>query len=836
MGLFSSSKHSKHTKNDDYDIVDTEVQSLYKPFVRDSHNAPHALTAEEVIGKNSKPKRATSAISMSGANAAPSPLDALKQKMVANRQIEIEKDKAIATPKTAIPTKNVRVAKSDEEEVTLLDKCMPYILEGGAVLEEKKPVYTLESIDSIINSSGDKAEELLKRLNNIGNVAFDNLKKEPINETPVLEVEEIPMQKEEIEKTVVLPKISDIDNEGTVLEGMTSPFAPITATTEFEDISSGTKIIDLSEEIFETEKTATVINTDIFENIQNEYSVDDDYYAFEDAKRIGTKLLKLRRAARLRLVGTIFFALLLLLAKIPAIYDSLYANPSFFAIISTAVFAVISIINLDAFTKIKTLFCPQKAPEALGGILSGVTLISSFFMLLNNSNPYNIILFATIIMVFKCIAVNMRATTTLNNFKIIATKTEKFGIKFIDDRHITFAMAKNAVEGDVMLGLSSPAMNIHDFMKNSTCDEPMRSRLGVFTVFSLSISFVIAIFAAIYLRSIVEFWSIFNAMLCLCFGPTVFFTDIFPLSRAAKKLNRLGGMITGVKAADKLDISNAVALDCADIFPKGTITLFNMQVLDSNKIDDTILDAAAIAKQIGSPLYSIFRNIVKTQDKKMPLADTVKYEDRLGISGWVDNRHIFIGNRTLLEAHGIKTPDIEIDRKILRGGYFPVYIASDDKPCALLMVQYNVKETLAFELQRLSLGGVTLLINTCDPNLTKEMISDYFGIDEESVFVMGSSGSQLYQNATEPDDSISAPAAHRNRGEALLAIFNCATRIKRGSIALSVYHCIASVIMMAVFIYSSYLNEISPVSSGLLFICSLISLVLFYIVHLFNKP
>lgn len=836
MGLFSSSKHSKHSKNDDYDIVDTEVQSLYKPFVRDSHNAPHALTAEEVIGKNSKPKRATSDISMSGANAAPSPLDALKQKMVANRQIAIEKDKAITASKTAIPTKNIRIAKTDIEDSTLLDKCMPYILEGGAVLEEKKPVYTLESIDSIINSSGDKAEELLKRLNNIGNVEFDNLKKEPINETSMLEVEEIPMQKEEIEKTVVLPKISDIDNEGTVLEGMTSPFAPITATNEFEDISSGTKIIDLSEEMFETEKTATVINTDIFENIQNEYSVDDDYYAFEDAKRIGTKLLKLRRAARLRLVGTIFFALLLLLAKIPAIYDSLYANPSFFAIISTAVFAVISIINLDAFTKIKTLFCPQKAPEALGGILSGVTLISSFFMLLNNSNPYNIILFATIIMVFKCIAVNMRATTTLNNFKIIATKTEKFGIKFIDDRHITFAMAKNAVEGDVMLGLSSPAINIHDFMKNSTCDEPMRSRLGVFTVFSLSISFVIAIFAAIYLRSIVDFWSIFNAMLCLCFGPTVFFTDIFPLFRAAKKLNRLGGMITGVKAADKLDISNAVALDCADIFPKGTITLFNMQVLDSNKIDDTILDAAAIAKQIGSPLYSIFSNIVKTQDKKMPLADTVKYEDRLGISGWVDNRHIFIGNRTLLEAHGIKTPDIEIDRKILRGGYFPVYIASDDKPCALLMVKYNVKETLAFELQRLSLGGVTLLINTCDPNLTKEMISDYFGIDEESVFVMGSSGSQLYQNATEPDDSISAPAAHRNRGEALLAIFNCATRIKRGSIALSVYHCIASVIMMAVFIYSSYLNEISPVSSGLLFICSLISLVLFYIVHLFNKP
>lgn len=836
MGLFSSSKHSKHSKDEYYDIVDSEVKSLYKPFVRNSHNAPHALTAEEVIGQH-KPEKQTVNIEMSGAKPQVSPLDSLKQKMAANRQNEIDKDKAVQQNTTAMPTKNLRSTKSDSGDATLLDKCMPYILEGGAVLEEKKPAYTLESIDSIINSSGDKAAELLNKLNRLGTVEYANLKPEPTkDEAPKAPTEEIPMETGEIEKTVVLPKISDIDNEGAVLEGITSPFAPINATAEYEDISSGTKIIDLSEEIFESERSTTVINTDIFENQKDEYTVEDDYYAFEDAKRIGTKLLTLRRNARLRLIGTVFFSLLLLLAKIPAIYDSLCANPSFFAIISTAVFGVVCLINIDAFYKLKTLFTPQKAPEALGGILSAVTLIFSVFALLNSVNPYNLVLLTSIILVFKCVAVNMRTSYNLNNFKIIASRSEKFGIKFIDDRHITFAMAKNAVDGDVMLGLSNPTVNVTDFMKNSTQDEPMRSRLGVFTVFSLIVSFVIAVFAAIYTRQFVEFWSIFAAMLCLAFGPTVFFTDIFPLYKAAKKLNRMGAMITGVNSAERLDVANAVVVDCGDIFPKGTITLYNMQVLDSNKIDDTIFDAAAIAKQIGSPLYPIFSNIVKSQDKKMPIADTVKYEDRLGISGWVGNRHIFIGNRTLLEAHGIKTPNIEIDKKILRNGYFPVYIASDDKPCALLMVQYNVKPSLAFELQKLCMGGVTVLVNTCDPNLTKEMVADYFGLEETSIYVMGSSGSQLYQNATEPEESMSAPAVHKTRGEALLAIFNCASRIKKGVISLSVYHAIASIVMMAVFIYSSYLNEISPVSSGFIYLLSLISIAVFYIIHLFNKP
>lgn len=842
MGLFSNSKHSKRSKND-IDLSEQEVEVLYKPFIGNHQHSPHALTPEEVIGKAELPLKKTEDISMSGATPAVSPLDALREKMTTNRRQEIKKQEIKqSTAKTVNPAKNIRPTQSENSSSTLLDKCMPYILDGGIPLEEKQPDYTLESFESIINLSSDKADKLLNMLNNLGSVEYDDLKgnkvsrPEPVTEKiPNIPTEEIKMESQSVFETRAMPKISDIDNDADSIS-QTASFDSISHTHPFEDISSGTKIIDLSQEIFEDEKTTNIINTDIFENPITEYSVQDDYHSFEDAKRIGAKILTNCRSSKLRLFATAFFTAVLALAKIPSIYDLLHPNPAFFGIISTAIFAVICIINFDVFSTIKSLFTPQKAPEALGGITAIATAIYSSVAIIKALNPYNVILFTCIILFFKCIAVNMRNKTILGNFKIIASRNIKYGIKFIDDRHITFAMAKNSVEGDIMLGLDTPSVNITDFIKNTTCDKVMCSKIGAFTVFAIITSAVFALFGGVYHHSFADALMFFATILGFFFSPTVFFTDILPLRRTSKKLNRMGAMITGVESARKLEIANAVALTGTDIFPTGTVTLYNMQVLDPNRIDDTILDAAAVTKQINSPLHSIFDNIAATQEKKSPVADTVKYEEHLGVSGWVDNRHIFIGNRTLLEAHGIKTPEIEVDRKILRNGYFPVYIACDDKPCALLMVQYNVKASLAFELQKLCSTGVTILIDTCDPNITNQMVSDYFGLAEESVYVMGSSGSHLYKNATEEEESFSCVAAHKTKGEALITIFNCAAKIKRAVTSLSIYHFIASIVMVAVFMYSAYLSEVSPINSGLIYLYTALSCIIAYIVYLFNKP
>ena len=858
MGFFVNNKRGKHSADtNSYDAtVETTGFKMTPAGEKSKFNAPHALTAEEVINSGNAPLKHTDEIKMNGAQNSVSPIEALKQKMMDNRKAEQAAEKAKAeptrvTPKKVIPhTAPVRPDEGNHAQ-SLLDKCMPYIVDGGNVPKEEKPAYTLESIESIINTSENKAAQLLEKLNKIGTVTYDDLShrsETPVTsapdpntsavsvsaDTPKAPTEPIEMHREE-ENESPISTISDIDNSGDLTR--TISFDSVSTATEFEDISSGTKIIDLSSEIFEENTdTESRVYEPLFDTDQNTFKVEDDYKSYEDAKRIGKQLIIKRNHARVKEIFTVFLTILFAAARLPFIYDKLYVNPSFFAGISVAVFSLICLINYDMFVAFKTLFKKQRAVEANVGILAATSVIYALFCLYTAVNPYNMLLLTSIVISFKSIALYMRSVSILGNFRVIATKTDKYGIKFIDDRQITFAMAKNSIDGDVLIGAPSKTANIQDFLTNTMRDEAMNGKLGIYTVFALISAFVISLFSGISTKSANDFLLVFNSVLCFAFAPTLLFTDILPLRRASRRLNKKGAMICGAESAREIETANAAVINCLDLFPAGTISLYNMRVLDSNKIDSTILDAAAVAGQAESPLYSVLENIAKTQNAEIPVADTVKYEERLGVSGWVGNRHIFIGNRTLLEAHGITTPSIEVDKKILRNGYFPVYIACDDKPCALLIIKYNVKTSIAYEMQKLTGSGVTLLVDSCDPNLTSEMIGDYFGIYAEMIRVMGSSGVQLCRDATEYREGLSAGAAYRNSGDGFVSIFNCAAKIKRAITSLSIYHIIASVIMTAAYIYSSYLNEISPVHSGTAFAYLGISLVVSFIIYLFNRP
>ena len=657
-------------------------------------------------------------------------------------------------------------------------------------------------------------------------------KTEEVKEEPIAEVEEIPMlDQSELNDTRVMPTISDIDNAGRVFDTKTD------IPTDFTDISSGTRIIDLSTEIFEEDN---ITDNKIPET---EDTADDitlapgiEYSCYEDARQVGGRLMKNRNGARAKLIFTLLFTGLLAAAEIPFIYLALSQNPQFFGIIATAVFALICLINGDMFIKWGTLFSRRIVPEATTGIAAAASLIYAVYSLLADTNPYELLLFTSIIVAFKSLAGYMKSSYILGNFRVIATKNDKYAIKFIDDRHLTFAMAKNSISGDVLIGVPNKTEHIDDFIKNSHISPALRGALGQYTAVAAAAAVIMAVVTAIYGNGFSTFLSSLAINLGFVFSPTVLFTDILPLYRAARRLNKKGAMISGVNTAEKIEMANAVTVSSSALFPAGTISLFNMKILDSNRIDDTILDAAALTQQINSPLYPLFESIAKTQDKKLPTADTVKYEERLGISGWVDDRRIFIGNRTLLEAHGIKVPPISVDRKILQNGYFPVYLACNSSPCALLIVKYSVEPNLAYEMQKLCNSGVTLLIDSCDPNLVADMICDYFALPEDSVRVMGSSGVQLYKNTTEREDRISAGAAVRDSAEGYIAVFNSAAKIKKSVSVLSLLHIILAFCMCAANVYSTVLNQSNSINSGLAFAAIGGALLISYIVYLFNRP
>ncbi|MCQ2478851.1 MAG: hypothetical protein MJ091_06580 [Clostridia bacterium] len=277
-------------------------------------------------------------------------------------------------------------------------------------------------------------------------------------------------------------------------------------------------------------------------------------------------------------------------------------------------------------------------------------------------------------------------------------------------------------------------------------------------------------------------------------------------------MNKKGAMIPGLTAAERLESANAAVISTNDLFPTGTITMKDLKVLANNHFDATIMRAASLTAAVNSPLYPIFQRIAGTNSSyTMPDSDTVKYEEHLGLSGWVDNELLFIGNRTLMEAHGITVPSFDFDKRILKEGYFPVYLASGNEAYAVIIIEYNVNAYVAKQVQRLTNSGVTLLISNNDPNVTEQMLRDHFGLYEDSVKIMSNAGNRIYKTSTQPALNVSAAGAFRGRPLTLITMLNCAARIKKSNLILMLSYIALAIIGLTVFVYSSFAGGSEPI-------------------------
>ena len=80
-------------------------------------------------------------------------------------------------------------------------------------------------------------------------------------------------------------------------------------------------------------------------------------------------------------------------------------------------------------------------------------------------------------------------------------------------------------------------------------------------------------------------------------------------------------------------------------------------------LDYSIIDAAKILEMSGGPLSPLFSTIMQNDTGFDPQVDTIVYEEDMGISGWVSGQRVLVGNRKLLELHGVKTPDYGYEQK-----------------------------------------------------------------------------------------------------------------------------------------------------------------------------
>ena len=759
------------------------------------------------------------------------------------------------------------------ETPSLVSRCLPFILDenGVNVTENIPPAYTLDSVDDIIKSFEEKADEAISGLysdkpaSRAKEVSVNvNISKSEGTASGADLLRELERKMNEArsvsapvkEKKAAAPETNEIKtyqssiDDTRIVSGKnfgTKKINAVEATRQFTAIDpkrnspkrdnkdiSATQVIN---DVPHAEKKFAPLSreqSDVYDDFIDDMN---GYTNVGDAKKFGNEYIAKKRGAMIKFVLTLILTVALGILNLP-FFDSFWLNYTVAASsVSLGLLAVVLALNIRIFKGFGFLFGYSLSSELPYAILGSSVFIHSLTNIVGSSTASapNFNLVAAIAISVSALSEFLRSAYTLDNFKRIANSKKKCAFSLIKESDAV-SIAGDAVDGDVLIGAGKSCTNILGFVRSSESFDAAAKVVSIASLISLIASLVIGIMTFILKDSSGVAFNYALSVICITCFPATMLVNILPMKKLSGYLRRYRAQVPGYVNAGRIEQINTLALDSDMLFPEGSIELLNMKVIGNTSIDHILIDSAALTTAIRSPLAPIFTDIAGTRENAegLPKADSVKYEEKMGISGWVGNRHLFIGNRTLLEAHGMSAAPIEVDRKILKSGAFPVYIAADGHTEVMLIVRYNAKAKIKYELARACNTGLTLVINNSDPNITNDMICDYFEIFDELVKVMPSKSAAVYHKCTCYEESSFANASFLGDIGGFLSIATSCIRLKTSLVLLLVSALVLQFGALAAAVYLMFAG--SGVSVGMICFYQLIGSLLTFIISAIYKP
>ncbi len=218
-----------------------------------------------------------------------------------------------------------------------------------------------------------------------------------------------------------------------------------------------------------------------------------------------------------------------------------------------------------------------------------------------------------------------------------------------------------------------------------------------------------------------------------------------PLRWVNKKFNKVGGMLSCQDAVNELCRTNAIILDSKDLFDQNMCAMHGFKDFKNVRVDDAMLYAAAMVIRSGGPLMGVFDQVVVNRRDILPTVKSFSYEEKLGVSGWIYNQKVILGNRRMMINHNIDVPETLDEDKYLISGHEVMYLAIAHKLAAMMVVDYAPNKKLAPYLKKLRDSGVTVLVRNCDPNVTDVMLSECYDMRLDNIKILNSSAGRVFK-------------------------------------------------------------------------------------------
>ncbi len=378
----------------------------------------------------------------------------------------------------------------------------------------------------------------------------------------------------------------------------------------------------------------------------------------------------------------------------------------------------------------------------------------------------------------------MRLSRISGNFRFVSHPADKYAARRVDDPQTAVEIGRSAVAlGEPEVAYFKKAGFLQNFLANSYGDDGSDRAMRAYIPLAFLASVLLSVGAALLGKAGPwEAAAIGVGAFCLSSPAAALMVSNFPLLRAARRTLRKGAMIIGWEAVQEFGSLHAIAVDAQELFPSEDVLLHGIKTFSGARIDRALLDAAAVSIAAGGPLSGVFRRVIENKTDMLPSVDTLVYEQDMGLSGWVSGRRVLVGNRRLLENHGVDVPSRDYENRYAKGERRLVYLSTAGELSAMFVVSYVADEGIRQSLRELQKAGITLLVRTCDPNVTEQLVCDTFELDSYYTEIMGVTAGRAYERliSRQETEVPGAVLASNGRVEGMAAAVTSCRRLRTG--------------------------------------------------------
>lgn len=483
----------------------------------------------------------------------------------------------------------------------------------------------------------------------------------------------------------------------------------------------------------------------------------DEYRSVNDKFKVDFYLKKKEKNA---LVGALVsFICLVLLVILSLVASAIYAPNSLVhknelpVILLNLVLTIVACVSakenlLDGINAFKGFNFNKNSGAAVSVIAAIIQNFAFFFAPLPFENRLS--LYSAVAMVplcLNCLGSFLEARRMKKNFAIIKDK-ELYSINHIERKETAFEIGRGLLLDEPIVLASQKTKFPGRFLELSKKYYPSDDVNKRVIPITLIAALVVGVITTIITKNAFNGITAFTAVATVSTPCFMFFTDNIAVNRVSQRLRKKGAIITGWEAQKICSVANGITVDSTDVFSKDGGNVYGIKTFHSMKVDEAILYTGAMLVASGGALGNLFKRVVMGKDELFPPVDTLAYEDKLGLSAWIQNRRVLVGSYDLLRNHNVDVPEKAFVAKYTHDGRYPLFLAIEGKLAAMFIVSYDINEENANLLRKIERESISLLLRNDDANITDNMVAEKLSIPMSGIKVLSAVSGDILNSYT----------------------------------------------------------------------------------------